>query len=231
MVRRNIRCADKTVDRRKIYDAAAACLHQMGDCVFGAEKYTLHVHRLHLVPFGFRDFVRRLVDAGDSRIVHDNIEPTEVPNNIADRLCHLGFPRDVAVPELRRKPPAQKLAFQFAAFLVEYIEERHFGPLLRHADRSRASEAKACAGHDCYFSLQSVHFNLTLMSNEHREVAGLQHVACRAAEHEFAGPAVAITAHYKQAGTGTHSRIDKTLTDVIARRKATNFGLDAVPAE
>ena len=89
VVGRYVEVTDEPVDGGNVDDAAAAGLTQKRDGMLGAEEDALDVHREDRVPLRLGQLVRRLIDAADARVVHEDIEAAEAACDLWQALAHL----------------------------------------------------------------------------------------------------------------------------------------------
>jgi len=78
----------RSINRVKIYNAAAARLSHGLDGMFGAKEHTFDIDGLNLVPFLFRDLVGWFVCAGNPCVVQHYIQMPEFFDYSSN-----GFPR------------------------------------------------------------------------------------------------------------------------------------------
>ena len=157
MVRRYVRGTHQAVDGGEVDDAAPARAAHRGDRMLRAEEHPFHVDRLHPVPLGLGEFVRRLVDPCDAGIVDQHIDAAERGDDVVDGAAYVGLAGDVHMPVAGRVSGRGKLVGERATFFVQHVEEGDARTFLRHAGRAGAADAARRSGDDAGLAEQSVH--------------------------------------------------------------------------
>ena len=136
--------------------------------VLGAEEHTLHVHRLHAVPFGFGYFVRRLVHAGNAGVVHQHVQRAEMVGCLVYCRLHVDLAGNIDVPVTSRLAAGRnRVQFldQLGAVVIQDVEHRNTRAFGRQAQRAGASDTQGPASDYADFAFRTVHGGVSPSGN------------------------------------------------------------------
>ena len=160
VIRSKLGIADKAGNGRGVYDGALSVGTEIFNGVLGHKENALYVDGKHFVPIGLFNLFGGNVGTGDARVVYEDVKLAEFFDDLCENVGAFAFYGSVEVPIFGFAAFGSYHFNGFHAVCVVDVGNGDFSALFCEKNGFRSAKSAAGAGDYCYFSFNSIHFNI-----------------------------------------------------------------------